>query len=148
MIDKPKIIEGGKFVDHRGSMRFVNDFSFVGVKRFYFIKHPDIDFVRAWQGHKNECKYFYVIKGSFIIAWVKIDNIKSPSMDLKPDFAVFNDTKSQLLYLPKGYANGLKALEEDSEVLIFSDMELEQSVKEKIRYDSHLWFNWDKQKPL
>lgn len=51
MQEKPTIIKGGAFGDDHGSMRFVKDFHFKDVKRFYFIKHIDVSVVRAWQGH-------------------------------------------------------------------------------------------------
>ncbi len=140
--DTPQVIKGGFFEDNRGIMRFVNDFHCEGIKRFYFIKHPDISFVRAWQGHQFEKKYFYPISGSFVIAWVKIDNFDNPSINLTPDYHILDSNKSELLYIPKGYANGLKALKKNSEVLIFSDMELEKSINKKIRYDKNLWLNW------
>lgn len=139
-----QIIKGGSFSDKRGSMRFVNDFKFGDVKRFYFIKHPDTDIVRAWQGHQVERKYFYPIYGSFVVAWVKIDNFDNPSQDLKPEYHILSDENSEIISIPKGYANGLKALESNSEIMIFSDMNLEESVNEKIRYPADWWLNWDK----
>lgn len=54
MKNKQQIIKGGTFNDERGYMRFVNDFHFNEVNRFYFIKHPDTETVRAWQGHQFE----------------------------------------------------------------------------------------------
>lgn len=69
MGNNPKIIKGGKFKDERGLIRFVNDFHFENIKRFYLIKHPDTKFVRAYQGHQLESKYFYPVSGSFVIAW-------------------------------------------------------------------------------
>ena len=145
---EPNIIKGGTFSDHRGFMRFVNDFKFGDVVRFYFIKHPETKFVRAWQGHQFEQKWFYPISGSFVVAWVKIDDFNNPSKDLIPEFHIISSNKSELIYIPKGYANGIKALEPNSELMIFSDMELEKSVKEKIRYNPDLWFNWQNLTPL
>jgi len=143
MIEKPAIIRGGSFVDERGCMRFVNDFRFDDVKRFYFIKHPDTAIIRAWQGHQFEKKYFYPVSGSFIVAWVKIDNFYKPSNDLIPEYHILSAENSEIVMIPKGYANGIKPLEPDSEVMIFSEMELEESVREEIRYNSELWFDWD-----
>jgi dTDP-4-dehydrorhamnose 3,5-epimerase len=145
---KPQIIQGGNFIDHRGEMRFVNDFKFDDVVRFYFIKHPDVHFVRAWQGHQFEKKYFYPITGSFVVAWVKIDNFEHPSPDLVPEYHIINALKSEIVMIPKGYANGIKALEPNSELMIFSDMEVKESVKEKIRFEARLWFDWENCKPL
>lgn len=147
LIEKPAIIQGAFFTDHRGIMRFVNDANIKDVLRFYFIKHPDVQFVRAWQGHQFERKYFYPISGSFVVAWVKIDNFDNPSKSLIPDYHIITANKSELIYIPKGYANGIKALQPDSELMIFSDMELKESVNEKIRYDPELWFDWNKLQP-
>jgi dTDP-4-dehydrorhamnose 3,5-epimerase-like enzyme len=144
MSEKPIIIKGGQFSDERGSMRFVNDFSFGDVKRFYFIKHPDTSVVRAWQGHQFEKKYFYPINGSFVVAWVKIDDFKNPSKNLKPEYHILSVENSEILSIPKGYANGLKALKPNSELMIFSDMNLEESVNEKIRFPADMWFDWEK----
>lgn len=143
MIEKPTIIKGGIFSDERGSMRFVNDFRFDDVKRFYFIKHPDTSVVRAWQGHQFEKKYFYPISGSFVVAWVKIDDFENPSDDLLPEYHILSANNSEIFSVPNGYANGLKALEPNSELLIFSDMNLEESVNEKIRYPAERWLDWD-----
>ena len=142
MFEKPSIIKGGTFTDNRGTMRFVNAFDFPDVKRFYFIKHPDTSVVRAWQGHQFEKKYFYPITGSFIVAWVKIDDFENPSDDLIPEVHHLSAKSSELLSIPKGYANGLKALEPNSELMIFSDLGVEESVKEKIRFPSDKWLDW------
>jgi dTDP-4-dehydrorhamnose 3,5-epimerase len=143
MIQTPTVTEGGTFVDQRGIMRFVNDFRFEDIKRFYFIKHTDIHIVRAWQGHQAEKKYFYPISGSFAIAWVKIDDFMEPSADLIPEYHILSASKSEVLSIPKGYANGLKALEPNSELMIFSDLDLEQSLMEKIRFPSDWWLDWN-----
>lgn len=144
MQEQPTIIKGGDFSDHRGSMRFVNDFHLEDVKRFYFIKHTDTSTIRAWQGHQTEKKYFYPVSGSFIVAWVKIDDFENPSNNLKPEYHIMSAENSEIVKVPKGYANGLKALEPNSELLIFSDMNLEESVNEKIRFPAYWWLDWDK----
>ena len=35
----PKVISGGVAIDDRGSVTFVNDFDFLGVKRFYQVQN-------------------------------------------------------------------------------------------------------------
>lgn len=148
MNEKPKIIEGGIFNDERGIIRFVNDFHFEDVKRFYFIKHIDTSVVRAWQGHQFEKKYFYPISGSFVVAWVKIDDFNNPAKNLKPEFYILSVTNSEIIEIPKGYANGLKALEPNSEIMVLSDKSLNDSINEKIRYPANYWFDWIKLKPV
>lgn len=34
---RPKVIQGGNFSDHRGTISYVNDFSFKDIERFYII---------------------------------------------------------------------------------------------------------------
>lgn len=144
MAEIPIIIKGGSFSDERGIMRFVNDFQFNDIKRFYSIKHPVTTIIRAWQGHQFEKKYFYPISGSFVIAWVKIDDFENPSDDLIPEYHILSANNSEILSVPKGYANGLKALEPNSEIMVFSDTSLEDSVKENIRYPADKWIEWNK----
>jgi len=142
-MERPTIIKGGDYSDDRGCIRFVNDFQFLDVKRFYFIMHLNTSVVRAWQAHQFEKKYFYPISGSFAIAWVKIDDFNNPSDDLIPEVYLLSAENSEILSVPKGYANGLKAMEPNSELMIFSDMSLEDSLNENIRYPATKWLNWE-----
>lgn len=144
MLKEPTIIKGGTFSDMRGTLKFVNEFNFDGVKRFYLIKHPDASVVRAWQGHQFEKKYFFPISGSFVIAWVKIDNFRNPSVNLTSNYHVLSESISEIIYLPEGYANGIKALAPNSEIMVFSSMDLNESMNEKIRYPENWWFDWEK----
>ena len=68
-----KLINGGISVDDRGSVRFVNDFNFEGVKRFYQVENHDNNFIRAWHGHEREGKYVYVTSGSILVGVVNIE---------------------------------------------------------------------------
>jgi len=69
-----KILNGGIFVDDRGPIRFVNDFDFKNVKRFYQVENHERGFIRAWHGHKKEGKYVYVARGS---AWIGVINMET-----------------------------------------------------------------------
>lgn len=133
----PIIIQGEEFVDERGSISFVNDFTFDNVKRFYVIKHTSPNTIRAWQAHKKEIKFFYVLRGSFIVNLVKIENWKNPSEQNEViNFRLSKKDKSMLV-VPKGYANGFANLESDSELLIFSSSSLEESQKDDYRFDKN-----------
>jgi len=144
MLEQPEIIKGENFIDKRGIIRFVNDFHFKDVKRFYLIKHIDISVVRAWQGHRLEKKYFFPVSGSFVVAWVKIDDFENPSKDLKPEYHVLSAETPEILMVPKGYANGLKALEPHSEIMVLSDTSMKESVNERDRYPADWWLDWKK----
>jgi dTDP-4-dehydrorhamnose 3,5-epimerase len=134
-----QLITGNTYTDPRGTIRFVNDFSFEGVKRFYIITHPDTSVIRAWQGHQEETKYFYVVKGSFLINWIKIDNWDKPSQNLKINKQIISDQRSEILKVEAGHANGFKALEPDSTIIIYSDFTLKQSKADDYRFPADYW---------
>ena len=133
---KPNIIKGEIFRDDRGIIRHANDFKLPDICRFYSIEHKSTEIIRAWQGHQVETKYFVPLKGTFLVAWVKIDDFTNPSPNLKSEYKILSQNDPSVLHVPPGYANGLRALEVNSIIGVFSDMENEQSVKEKIRYPS------------
>ena len=141
-----RIIKGGIFNDERGSLRFVNDFSLSNFKRFYLVKNKNTNLIRAWQGHKKEIKVFYPTKGSFIISWVKIDDFKRPSPNLTTESYVLDSRESEVLIIDKGHANGFKAEEPNSELLIFSNLDLEESSEDLYRFNKDLWFDWTNKK--
>lgn len=142
MLETIKIWNGGKVSDNRGSLKFINDFDFKNIRRFYQITHDDMWVIRAWQGHKLEYKYFYVSFGKFIIAWVPIDNWESPSINLKPSYNIFNSEEPQILAVPPGYANGFKALTKGSIITIYSNFDLIQSENDRWSFSSSLWLDW------
>ena len=147
MHSKPHIISGGSHKDNRGELIYFNDFDMSAIKRFYQITNhqsPVInDQIRAWQGHKIEEKYFHVNQGIFLIAVVKIDNWNNPSEDLKTEKFILTSKEPQILHIPAGYANGIKAIDENSILTIYSTVSLEESLKDDYRYDKNLWMDWN-----
>lgn len=133
-----EIIKGGKAVDDRGSVSFVNDFNFDSVKRFYQVSNHRRGFIRAWHGHEKEGKYVYVAKGAALIGFVDFKN-----KDANPDKAVLSDTNPQILYIPPGFANGFKSLEEDTIIQFYSTSTLEESLGDDIRFDYDKWNIWE-----
>lgn len=144
MSDIPYLIDGGIHTDERGSIIHVNDFDLTPVKRFYQVQNKSIKVIRAWQGHKIEKKYFFVSQGSFLIAAVKIDNWDKPARDLKPFTYQLNAAEPKILYLPPGYANGVQAMENDSILLVYSNLTYSESVADTYRFNSKLWDIWNR----
>ena len=138
-----KIIEGGIFTDYRGQISHVNDLDMSEIARFYMIHHSDTSVIRAWHGHQTEKKWFYAVKGSFTTAFVKIDDWEHPSPDLMPEVFHLTANESRMLCIPEGYANGIKAEEPDSILMVFSNKILSEAVKDSWRYDPHLWMKWE-----
>lgn len=137
-----KLLDGGIFTDQRGQISYANDLDMSEVARFYVIHHSDTSVIRAWHAHQHEKKWFYVVRGSFTGAFVKIDDWEHPSLDLKPEVFHLSAQKSQVLCVPEGYANGFQAEEPDSMLLVFSNKILSEAVHDSWRYDPHWWMTW------
>ncbi|WP_269237487.1 WxcM-like domain-containing protein [Flavobacterium flavigenum] len=136
---KPKIVEGGHFSDHRGTISYVNNFSFKNIERFYIISNSDENPIRAWQGHKLDAKNFYCVKGSFKIHFVKIDNWENPSKDLNIETIIVSASDSKIVHIPPGYANAIESLETDSKLISFSTLPLSAVSDDDVRYASDYW---------
>jgi len=139
----PRLIEGGVFSDDRGSLQFVNDFDMSEIKRMYITTHPNTKTIRAWQGHKIEKRWFFCVKGSFKVKLVKIDNWDNPSSDCKLIEFELSENTPQVLYVPNGYANGFKAIEDNSKIMLLSDYGLNEIEDDNYRFDNTKWANWD-----
>jgi dTDP-4-dehydrorhamnose 3,5-epimerase-like enzyme len=137
-----KIITGGKYSDKRGMLNYFNDFNLNPVKRMYILEHPDSKIVRAWQGHQDENKWFHVVSVAFKIVLVKPDNCASPSANLAYQEYNLSVENSQVLHVPGGYATGIKAMETNSKMLVFSNFSIAESLNDDFRYEKDKWYNW------
>jgi dTDP-4-dehydrorhamnose 3,5-epimerase len=141
---KPTLYKGGKFEDHRGEIRFVNEENPGNYRRFYIITHPDTTIVRAWQGHKKEEKSFYVTQGSFVIAVVNPVNFEIPDDDESPEFFILNTGNHYFLRVPGGCYTGIKALSPNSTLLVLSSLDLSESKLDDYRQPEGKWVeNWN-----
>jgi dTDP-4-dehydrorhamnose 3,5-epimerase len=135
---KIKKINGNIFADDRGFVRFVNEFDFNGVKRFYQVENHEKGFIRAWHGHNKEAKYVYVSKGSALIGAV---NLKTEEVTKH----TLTNKLPSVLYIPPGFANGFMTLEEDTILMFFSTSTLSESHGDDIRFSYDKWNIWEKQ---
>ena len=137
MIEKCKLLNGGIFVDDRGPLRFVNEFNFEGVKRFYQVENHERGFIRAWHGHLKEGKYVYVTKGT---AWIGVIDMEDSTVIEK---YVLSDKSPRILFIPPGKYNGFQTLEEDTTILFFSTSTVEESKGDDFRlpYEAFSIFN-------
>ena len=143
MNEMPNIITGGASTDARGTLSFVNDFDLLPVRRFYIIDHPHTSVVRAWQAHKKEQKWFYVLTGSFKIVIVKPEEWLSTSDKAVPQEFILRNGDNHLLHVPGGFANGFQALESNSKLMVFSDYPIADAGTDDHRFDKNLWYNWE-----
>lgn len=127
---------GGVAVDDRGNLRFVNDFDFKEVKRFYQVENHRQGFIRAWHGHKKEGKYVYVSSGTALIGVVSMETGEVTKY-------VLSAKTPKVLYIPPNHYNGFKNLEENTSVIFFSTSTLEESKGDDIREEYTKWNIWD-----
>lgn len=135
---EPQIINGGLSIDDRGIVSFVNDFDFLGVKRFYSVENHRNGFIRAWHGHMMEAKYVYVVKGTALVGAVKISEEGGSS----PQKFILSERSPKVLYIPAGYANGFKTLEDETKIMFFSTKSLQESLNDDIRFPHDAWDIW------
>jgi len=140
---EPRLIEGSLSVDDRGSVGFVNDFDFRGVKRFYTVSNHAAGFVRAWHAHRREAKYVTVLRGAAVIGAVKIDDWENPSPEAFVHRFVLSALKPAMVFVPPGYANGFMSLTEDTLLAFFSTAAIEDSRQDDVRFDARRWDIWN-----
>ena len=135
-----KLIKGGTAVDDRGSLRFVNDFGFEEVKRFYQVENHRRGFIRAWHGHEKEDKYVWVASGSALVGAAPLDGKPGDTGAVKK--FVLSDKSPSVLFIPKGHYNGFMSLEENTKIIFFSTSTLDESKGDDIRQPYDLWDIW------
>lgn len=136
MNSKIQKIQGGLFADDRGFLRFINDFDFKDVKRFYQVENHSKNFIRAWHAHKHEEKFVYVAKGSALIGAVNLESEEVYKTTM-------TSQSPSILYIPANYANGFKTLEENTIIMFFSTSTLEESKGDDLRFDYDKWNIWE-----
>ena len=129
----PSIINGNHFQDHRGTLRYNNDFDASSIKRMYLIENKDLSVKRAWQGHKIEQRWFSAINGSFLIKIIEPNHWENPSgIKISFDF-VLKQNILDFLHIPAGYLTSIKALEEGSQLLVLADYALGE-IKDEYKF--------------
>lgn len=139
MMVNPQIIKGNQHGDDRGNLTFNNNFSMLPIKRVYTIENNSLDFIRGWQGHQIEQRWFSVVTGSFRISLIKIDDWKNPAKDLPVLEFILNAENLDVLHVPNGFVSAIQALEDYSKLLLFADYDLNQ-LQDEFRFPSD-YFN-------
>ncbi len=127
------LLKGNHFSDERGIITYNNDFDASSIKRIYTIENYSTDFIRGWQGHKIEQRWFACMKGSFDISVMHIDDFENPSKDLEIKSFVLTSDVLTYLHVPAGCATAIKSLENGSKLLVFANYDLGE-VKDEYRF--------------
>lgn len=134
-----QIIKGGVFADTRGKIFHVNTFDMSEVKRFYTVENTISKPLRAWQGHQKERKWFYVVNGTFLIGLVEPNDWSNPDRNLPIYKIILTAEESNILFIPPGYANGIKALTENAKMMVFSNFTIDQGAEDNVKFDLNTW---------
>lgn len=129
----PKIIKGGSHSDERGTLRFNNSFDATNIKRMYMMENRDTTFVRGWQGHCIEQRWFSVLQGSFKIELIAVDNWKNPCKKAEIITYVLDSEKLDVLHVPKGYVSSIQSLSDKSRLLVMADYSLNE-INDEFRF--------------
>jgi dTDP-4-dehydrorhamnose 3,5-epimerase-like enzyme len=122
----PEIIIGGTHSDSRGTLLYNNEFNSAFVKRMYIVENADISFVRGWQGHKVEQRWFTAMQGSFKIQLIAVDDWEYPSKKLTIDSYIIDSKQLDVLHVPQGYISSIQSLSIGSKLLAMSDYRLNE----------------------
>jgi dTDP-4-dehydrorhamnose 3,5-epimerase-like enzyme len=131
---EPKLINGNYHSDLRGTLLYNNDFDTSLIKRIYIIENESPEFIRGWQGHQIEQRWFSVVSGKFKIQLIKIDDWEKPSVNLEVLTYLIDSEKLNVLHVPKGYISSIQSLELNSKLLVMADYLLGE-IKDEYRYD-------------
>lgn len=137
---KPTLISGNCHQDERGQLFYNNDFDATCIKRMYVIENHSIDFVRAWQGHKVEQRWFSATQGRFKIQLIAIDNWEKPNVSLLRLEYILKSETLDVLKVPAGYVSSVQALEEKSKLVVMSDYHLGE-LNDEFRYPMNYFIN-------
>ncbi|WP_139423842.1 WxcM-like domain-containing protein [Chryseobacterium mulctrae] len=128
------ILEGRKHSDERGIITSNNDFDASIIKRIYTIENHSNEFIRGWQGHKIEQRWFACMKGSFEISVIEVDDFTNPSKDLTIQKYVLTDDVLTYLHIPSGCITAIQSKEQGSKMLILADYGLGE-INDEYRYN-------------
>lgn len=138
---EPSLILISVHKDERGELRYCNELDLSSAKRFYSISFSAKEQIRAWQAHKIETKAIIPISGITKIVLVEINDFDTGVGGEIFEFTLDASTPSVLL-IPGGYANGLQSKSEDSSLMIFSNLSLEEAKKDDFRFEKDNFHKW------
>ena len=89
--------------------------------------------------HLKEGKYIFVNSGSIILGVVHLDKTSNPSKSKEITRIILSSKKPQIVYVPPGYANGFRVIEENTKITFYSTASLEESEGDDYRYPFDYW---------
>ena len=127
--------------DDRGIITYNNEFDASVIKRIYTIENHSTEFVRGWQGHKIEQRWFASIRGSFEVSVIEVDDFENPSIDSKIQRYILDDKTLTYLHVPSKCITAIMSLEDHSKLLVLSDYALGE-IQDEYRFPLEKFLNY------
>lgn len=141
MLNK-ELLEGNRFEDERGIITYNNDFDVTKIKRIYTIENHSTEYIRGWQGHKIEQRWFACMKGSFEISVIAVDDFNQPSKNLTIQKYILTDEVLTYLHIPAGCITSIQSKIQQSKLLVLADYSLGE-INDEYRFE----LNYFSEKP-
>ena len=138
MLNK-ELLEGNRFEDERGIITYNNDFDATKIKRIYTIENHSTKYIRGWQGHKIEQRWFACMKGSFEISVIVVDDFNQPSKNLTIQKYILTDEVLTYLHISAGCITSIQSIVPQSKLLVLADYALGE-INDEYRFDLN-YFN-------
>lgn len=127
------LLKGDVFQDQRGTITYNNAFDASAIKRIYTIENSSTDFIRGWQGHQVEQRWFAAMQGSFEISVIVVEDFDNPNPTLEVQKYVLNQDTLTYLHVSSGCITAIQALQENSKLLVLADYALGE-IKDEVRF--------------
>ncbi|WP_312993441.1 WxcM-like domain-containing protein [Chryseobacterium flavum] len=134
------ILTGHRYEDARGIITYNNEFDASLIKRIYTIENYSTEFIRGWQGHKIEQRWFACVKGSFEVSVIHVDDFEKPSADLPIEKFILSGETLTYLHVEAGCITAIKSLEENSKLLVLADYGLGE-IQDEYRFEPDYFKN-------
>ena len=139
MTRQPRIFVGGLHRDIRGEVRYVNEFGFQGVDRFYTVHPSGVGELRGWVGHRRDRKWFSVPKGAIRIGVAQPKGWAPVSREAAVQAFLLTADAPAVLEVPPGFFTASVALQPDSILTVFSSGAIETAGTDDFRVSSDYW---------
>lgn len=153
LLEDVQVIKSPAFFDQRGGfIKLFNQQASIlekyEIKQVNFVQNKEKGIIRGLHyqtGTFAESKFFRVLKGRIQLAFV---DLRSAPFNNKKAGTFTLDSPDVGVLVPRGFATGYLTLEEDTEVLYYSDNIYEPSAEKGLRWDDPLFkIQWLSFKP-
>lgn len=121
-MDKPHFIELPLHEDDRGSVHCILDrIGDFGIRRLYMVENFSRGQIRAFHSHMDGDTYLHCVNGSIKCVGLNTQNIDEYIS------GILSSRKPRIFKVPKGWANGVQSLTDNTKILVMSTLTFEEA---------------------